>query len=580
MLAVPIVCRLLLVFPLLPLTLVAQLITSPQAIPHTPLPPVVFLNGFETNCPGVTFQTAFGVADQVLQTNERVSLFFNSCTVAGGSIERIGAAFGSFLESLRYSDGQTVTQVDTVAYSMGGLILRSYLSGKQEAQATFTPPARIAIRKAIFIATPHFGTPVGALALGLNVQADELSSGSHFLIDLNTWNQDRADLRGIDAIAIAGTGGTGVATVPGFDDGLVPLSSASLAFYAPGRTRVLPLCHVSSGGLLAQVGLCPANAVGIAKVNAATDATARIMVSFLSGNDAWQSIGSAPEQNPFLATGGGLLVRARTADDMAVNPQSIRVTPPVGAAKDLNMSNREIAYTDLVGAGRESLMVNAGTASFTTSVELPAGGTRAFVVKPGPHILAVIPAPAAVSPLVVAPRMIVSLYGTGMEQATLTLDGTAMETSYVSDTQVNAILPSGSAPGLHRLTLRNAAGSHTVNVMLEAAYPVVFKASAANAVTGSLVSEANPLHAGDYVELFLTGLGQTVRRSGLDFAQLQPTVTIGGANCPVTYAGAAPGYAGVDQINCVVPAGLSAQNAPVVVTSNGRSSPLTTVAVQ
>jgi len=61
---------------------------------------------------------------------------------------------------------------------------------------------------------------------------------------------------------------------------------------------------------------------------------------------------------------------------------------------------------------------------------------------------------------------------------------------------------------------------------------------------------------------------------------VQPVVTVGGAACPVTFAGAAPGFAGLDQINCVVPAGLGSQEAAVVVTSGVRSSPVTTVTVR
>ena len=72
---------------------------------------------------------------------------------------------------------------------------------------------------------------MGALALGTSMQADELWSGSHFLMDLNTWNQNRDDLRGVDAIALAGTGGTGLAVSPGFDDGLIAITSASLALF-------------------------------------------------------------------------------------------------------------------------------------------------------------------------------------------------------------------------------------------------------------------------------------------------------------------------------------------------------------
>lgn len=71
-----------------------------------------------------------------------------------------------------------------------------------------------------------------------------------------------------------------------------------------------------------------------------------------------------------------------------------------------------------------------------------------------------------------------------------------------------------------------------------------------------------------------------MNRNGLDYAVLQPTVAIGGQNCPVTFAGAAPGFEGLDQINCIVPGGLGAQSAPVVVTSGNRVSPATSVAVR
>ena len=91
----------------------------------------------------------------------------------------------------------------------------------------------------------------------------------------------------------------------------------------------------------------------------------------------------------------------------------------------------------------------------------------------------------------------------------------------------------------------------------------------------------NPLRPSDYVELFLTGLGGTTNRQGLDFANQVPAVTIGGADCPVTYAGAAPGFVGLDQINCRVPAGLAANaSASVVVSSGGRTSNVATVAVE
>ena len=94
---------------------------------------MVFVNGYQFGCTGtVTFQDTFGSADQLLARDSRASLFFNNCTVPNNPpIEDLGNEFGKFLESLRYSDGRPVPQVDVVAHSMGGMIVRSYIAGKQ-----------------------------------------------------------------------------------------------------------------------------------------------------------------------------------------------------------------------------------------------------------------------------------------------------------------------------------------------------------------------------------------------------------------------------------------------------------------
>jgi hypothetical protein len=127
-----------------------QLIPAGKAVPRTAQLPVVFLNGCETDCDSASFKGTFGIADQVLQANGQVSLFFNYCTVPSQpSIEDMGTAFGAFLSGLRYEDGQPVDLVDSVAYRMGGLIMRSYLSGKGSAGGPFDPPAVTHVRKIV-----------------------------------------------------------------------------------------------------------------------------------------------------------------------------------------------------------------------------------------------------------------------------------------------------------------------------------------------------------------------------------------------------------------------------------------------
>ena len=174
----------------------AQLIPAGQPVPKGANPPVVFLNGYQISCGDSGFAGIFQNADVVLQATGRVALYFDNCTVPGKpSIEALGTAFGQYLAALRYADGTPVAQVDVVAHSMGGLIVRSYLAGKQDvAPAAFSPPVNPGIRKILFLGTPHFGTGIAA-RFGTDTQTGELSVGSQFLFDLNTWNDGTDDLR-------------------------------------------------------------------------------------------------------------------------------------------------------------------------------------------------------------------------------------------------------------------------------------------------------------------------------------------------------------------------------------------------
>jgi len=584
----------------------AQLIPAGSPLPKGTKPPVVFMNGYQNSCPA-QFADTFGKADQVLQANGEVSAFFNVCSLPQtASIEDLGAAFGIFLSGLRYQDGQPIDQVDIVAHSMGGLVLRSYLSGKQNTSGVFQPPAVTHIRRAVFLATPHFGTGVALMLGSLTTQIQELSSGSRFLFDLATWNQGTDDLRGIEAVTAIGNGGTGfgLGTMPGFDDGIAALTSASLRFYAPNRTQVVPFCHVNGGGLVTLFGLCPSDAHGIADIESATQDAARIIVSFFNGTNDWQSVGTPAESDRFLSVDGGLEVSARTADDRGLSLKNVAAAGS-SLTKQLNVSSAgDVAYTDLFPAGSVTLTAQTDSVAVTSTVTLPAGGTQPYTIKPGPFVVRILPAAANVFPLSLAPGMFVSVYGTALAantaQATLLplpaqlsdaqvlVNGTPVGLNYASSNQINAVLPD-RVSGLMKLTVKDSAGSHTVNVLVETATPTIFTqdssgsgaASARNAITNGVITSSNPLHAGDYVELFATGLGQTTTKDGLQYANQQPTVTIGGINCPVTFAGRAPGFVGLDQVNCQAPSGIGSNgSAPVVITSGNRTSNVATLAIQ
>jgi uncharacterized protein (TIGR03437 family) len=494
---------------------------------------------------------------------------------------------------------------------MGGLVLRSYLSGKQNAVGVFQPPAPTHVRKAVFLASPNFGTGIASL-FGITHQVNEMASGSSFLFGLDTWNQGTDDLRGVDAVAAAGNAGSGGTGNPaGFDDGVVTLTSASLQFYLPGRTRVIPYCHIDGGGIITVFNLCPAKAPGIADIESATHNSAQIIVSFLGGTSHWQSVGTAADNNPFLSVNGGLIVEARAADDSSLNIDSASAgLPKTALVKKLNTSSDGLAYADLFPAGMVPLNVTSGSLNISTSVTLPPGGTEPYTLKPGPLITRVLPAAAADFPLVLAPGMLIAIYGADFADETASTTGTtfpvqlagaqvlvsgsAIPLYYASAMQINAVLPD-SASDLVQLTVKNGTGQQTVNVYVVAAAPSIFTqdssgsgpAAALKVSNGTLtlVTADNPLSAGDAVALYATGLGLTAYSNGsnssLEPAIQQPTVEVAGVNCPVTFAGAAPGSIGLDQINCTIPAGIaSSMSAPVVILSGDQFSNTATLAIE
>lgn len=576
----------------------AQLIPAGQPVPRTAKLPIVFLNGYQLNCPA-TFAGTFGTADQVFQRSGYVSLFFDNCTVANRPLlEDLGDRFGQFLRDLRYADGQPVPQVDVVAHSMGGLIVRSYLSGKRLEAGAFTPPSETRIRRVVFLGTPHFGTT--AAVFGSDRQAAQLAAGNRFFFDLGTWNQGVDDLRGVDALSLIGDAGAGVNNTARFDDAVTSLTSGSIGFVYPARTRILPHCHIT-GSLVTFLGLCPANTPGIAVMTADTHLSARAILSFLEGNLDWQSVGQAPQQNSFLSANGGLLV-GRSNEQQLATIESASVAPSTGQPQALTLREQVLAYRELVPAGQSRVTIRSGGSDRTKDLALPAGVTTVVNFTDLPKML---PAASQVFPLALAPGMFVAIYGPNLAARTEVATSLPFPTRladtevlianapiplyFVSAGQINAVLPEGLSGRIRLVIRRTGVADIAFFVLIEPSVPAIFTAnasggglaSALNAVTGAVVTAQNPLAANDYVSLYLTGLGNTQRRDGLDWAVDQPEVSIGGSPCVVGYAGRAPGYAGLDQINCQLAADVRADSqAPTSVVSRGRSSNLVTLPIR
>ncbi len=141
--------------------------------------------------------------------------------------------------------------------------------------------------------------------------------------------------------------------------------------------------------------------------------------------------------------------------------------------------------------------------------------------------------------------------------------------------------------------MKNSTGAQSWNLLLASAVPALFTqdstgagaAAVLHAQTNQLVTAANPAVPGEFLELYLTGLGATHSSGNLQVATLTPTLTLGASptqqRLPIAFAGLAPGFTGLDQINFQVPANaLSGAAIPIQVSSAGFSSNVATLAIR
>jgi uncharacterized protein (TIGR03437 family) len=167
------------------------------------------------------------------------------------------------------------------------------------------------------------------------------------------------------------------------------------------------------------------------------------------------------------------------------------------------------------------------------------------------------------------------------------VDGQPLGLLAASPSQINAYLPS-NLTGLVKLQVNTSAGRHSQNLWMAPAVPAIFSqdrtgtgpGAITHALTAQLVTAANPAIAGEFVSIYLTGLGATTRAGALDVTTIQPEVTIGSSPARVTFSGLAPGYVGLYQINAQVPSGLRGPAIPVTLQAAGVTSNVVTLAIQ
>jgi uncharacterized protein (TIGR03437 family) len=212
----------------------------------------------------------------------------------------------------------------------------------------------------------------------------------------------------------------------------------------------------------------------------------------------------------------------------------------------------------------------------------------------------------------IAPGSIVAIFGTNLASTaaaaaslplpttlattTVTMNGVAVPLFYIAGGQVNAQapfnLPSGS------VSIQATVGSQTTLVQtaqVVSALPGVFTTNSAGTGAGIFlhasylpVTAASPAVPGETILIYCTGLGATNPAVATGSASpsnpaatsiVAPTVTIGGQSAVVSFAGLAPTFVGLNQINVQVPMSLLAGTQQVIVQMNGVSGNATTLPV-
>jgi uncharacterized protein (TIGR03437 family) len=211
----------------------------------------------------------------------------------------------------------------------------------------------------------------------------------------------------------------------------------------------------------------------------------------------------------------------------------------------------------------------------------------------------------------VAPGEIITLFGTGLGPASpvtasapfpttlggvqVLINNTPAPVYSVTATQISAVVPYTAPTDGSFLNIQvvfNGAQSNVVNVYSGESSPGLFtippggpfSGAIVHPADGSIVTSANPAKVGETVAMFLTGLGAvTGNVTAGSAAPTNPLATlkmpifiaIDGVSATVQFAGLAPGFGGLYQVNVTIPAGVSKGDVGIFIetTSGDPSNP-------
>ena len=218
----------------------------------------------------------------------------------------------------------------------------------------------------------------------------------------------------------------------------------------------------------------------------------------------------------------------------------------------------------------------------------------------------------------ISPGGLVSIYGQDLATSTggggaapfptqvngtqVLMGGQPLPLRYVGLGQVNAQVPFGLATNTQQqlVVQRGTTLSVPQDVVVASAQPGIYTQDASGSGPGiivdatqsyQLVTVQTPASAGDVLVIYCNGLGAVIPAlptgtpaplaGPLSYTANTVAITIGGVPASVAFAGMAPGYPDLYQVNTTLPAGIpSGTQVPVVLTVAGQTSPPVTISVR
>lgn len=207
---------------------------------------------------------------------------------------------------------------------------------------------------------------------------------------------------------------------------------------------------------------------------------------------------------------------------------------------------------------------------------------------------------ASYSTTAISPGSLISIFGSGLAAITasaapvplpvsladtsVTVNGVPAPILFESPAQINAQVPWEVAAGTANVVVRSrGAVSQAMQIIVQAAAPGLFtngmSAAALNA-DGSVNSEASPATVGSVISVYFTGQGPV--NAAIDdgaapdngqivSATSSMSARIGGTPAQIEFAGLAPLYPGLGQMNVKIPA-LGSGVYPLIITIGGQAS--------